>query len=201
MMLSPCYVFGLEFAHKLKELVDRVRTIRSTTQKDGKLLFQQAPKSSGITVSDLGEVEARAPEREIGSSNRAGGLNGTNSKLHVCKSFNNELQKYSCLPDCVHGVNNLQLTDLPQTGRLCYYLSKWSIITQDRWVLHTVWGYLIDFVLEPHQQFPPNPPHYSSEQTSLIHKELIKLLKKQAIQQLKYPVEAGYLSNIFLVPK
>ena len=99
------------------------------------------------------------------------------------------------------GVNNLQMTDLPQVGRLCHHLSNWSIITQDWWVLNTVQGYLIDLVSEPHQQSPPNPPYYSSEQTSLIHEELTKMLKKQAIQLLEHPVEAGFLSNIFLVPK
>ena len=32
-------LFGLEFARKLKELVDQVRAIRSTAQKDGKSFF------------------------------------------------------------------------------------------------------------------------------------------------------------------
>ena len=34
-----------------------------------------------------------------------------------------------------------------------------------------------------------------------IQEELTKLLKKQAIRQLEHPAEAGFLSNIFLVPK
>lgn len=51
--------------------------------------------------------------------------------------------------------------------RLCYHLTNWSIITQDLWVLNMVWGYLIDFVSEPHQQSPPNPPYYSEQ----IHEE------------------------------
>ena len=39
-------LFGLEFVRKSKELVDQVRAIRSTTQKDGKLLFQQGQLGS-----------------------------------------------------------------------------------------------------------------------------------------------------------
>ena len=116
---------------------------------------------------------------------------------HLLMNFKSTLV---CQIACM-GVNNLQLSGLPHVGRLCYHLTNWSIVTQDHWVLNTVWGYLIDFVSEPHQQSAPNPPHYSSEQTSLINEELTKLLQKQAIQQLEHPVEEGFWSNIFLVPK
>ena len=98
-------------------------------------------------------------------------------------------------------VNNPQVTDLPQADRLCHHQAKWSIVTQDHWVLNTVWGYLIDFVSEPYQKSSLNPPYYSLEQINVIHEELTKLLQKQMIQQLEYPPEAGFLSNIFLVPK
>ena len=66
--------------------------------------------------------------------------------------------------------------------------------------LGTKYG-LIDFVLEPQQQSPPNPPHCSLDQTNLIHDKLTKLLQKQAIQLVDQPAETGFLSNIFLVPK
>ena len=116
---------------------------------------------------------------------------------HLIMNYKSTLaHQISCM-----GMNNLYLTDLLQAGSLCHHLCNWSVITQDQWILNTVQGYQIDYMLEAHQQSPPNPPHYSSEQTSLIHEELTKLLKKQAIQQLEHPVEAGFLSNIFLVPK
>ena len=39
-------LFGPEFARKSKELVDQVKAIRSTTQKDGKSFFRQGPPKS-----------------------------------------------------------------------------------------------------------------------------------------------------------
>ena len=40
-------LFGLEFAHKSKDLVDQVRAIRSTTQKDSRPFFRQVPPKRG----------------------------------------------------------------------------------------------------------------------------------------------------------
>ena len=40
------FLFGLEFAHKSKELVDLVKAIRSTTQRDSRTsFFNKIPKS------------------------------------------------------------------------------------------------------------------------------------------------------------
>ena len=39
-------LFGPEFARKSKELIDQVKAIRSTTQKDGKSFFRQGPPKS-----------------------------------------------------------------------------------------------------------------------------------------------------------
>ena len=42
------------------------------------------------------------------------------------------------------GLTPIQMTDLPLAGRLVHFFQNWSVITQDRWVLNTVRGYLID---------------------------------------------------------
>ena len=99
------------------------------------------------------------------------------------------------------GVEHLHQPDLPQAGRLTHYLINWSAITQDQWVLNTVQGYQIDFVAMPHQESLPTPPHYTSEQVTLIQEEVSKLLLKQAILITEHPSERDFYSNIFLVPK
>lgn len=47
----------------------------------------------------------------------------------------------------------------------------------------------------------PTPPHYTSEQVTLIQEEVSKLLLKQAIQLTECPSERDFYSSIFLVPK
>ena len=64
-------LFRPEFARKSKDLVDQVRAIRSTTQKDPRPFFDRSPQE-GVTVNAPGEAEAKALGRGIGSSNRAG---------------------------------------------------------------------------------------------------------------------------------
>ena len=73
--------------------------------------FDKAPpKARGVTINDPGEVEARVPGKAIASSSRAGELSGPNNRFcNVFKSFNNELKKYSRLPDCVHGGEKLAI--------------------------------------------------------------------------------------------
>ena len=41
------------------------------------------------------------------------------------------------------GVKPTQMTDLRLAGRLVHFFQNWPVITQDRWVLSTVQGYLI----------------------------------------------------------
>ena len=190
-------LFGPEFARKSKELIDQVKAIRSTAQK-----FRQGPPRAGglqSTTRERWRPELRERQSPVSAEPESSGNQTIDLPMYTDHLIINYKGTLACQIACM-GVKNLGLTDLPQAGKLCHHLSNWSIITQDRWVLNTVQGYLIDFVSEPHQQSPPNPPHCSSEQTSLIQ-ELTKLLKKQAIRQLEHPAEAGFLSNIFLVPK
>ena len=48
------------------------------------------------------------------------------------------------------GVEHLHQPDLQQVGRLAHYVTNWSAITQDQWILSMVWGYQIDFVWQSH---------------------------------------------------
>ena len=192
-------LFGPEFACKSKELVDQVKVIRSTTPKDKPPFFRQGPPKSRGGYS---QRPGRGGGQQTVPTEPESSMDKQVTKCHMyvnhlLMNFKSTLvRQIACM-----GVNNLQLSGLPQAERLCYHLTNWSIVTQDLWVLNTVRGYLTDFVSEPHQQSAPNPPHYSSEQTSLINEELMKLLQKQAIQQLEHLVEEGFWSNIFLVPK
>ena len=86
-------------------------------------------------------------------------------------------------------------------GRLVHFQSNWLKITQDRWVLNTIQGYMIDFVSQPHQPSAPQPPQFSAEQTQLISMEITELLQKNAIEEVTPLLQPGFYSNLFLVPK
>ena len=165
--------------------------------------FDKAPPRVGglqSTTQERWRPELRERQSPVPAEPESSGDQTIDLPMYTDHLIINYKGTLACQIACM-GVKNLGLTDLLQAGRLCHHLSNWSIITQDWWVLNTVRGYLMDFVSEPHQQSPLNPPHCSSEQTCLIQEELTKLLKKQAIRQLEHPAEAGFLSNIFLVPK
>ena len=86
-------------------------------------------------------------------------------------------------------------------GRLAYHLSNWQVLTKDQWVLNTVQGYSMDFISEPHQGAPPHTPQYSSEQHQLIEEEVRALLQKGAVSKIQRGNQAGFYSNLFLVPQ
>ena len=88
----------------------------------------------------------------------------------------------------------------PPAGRLVHFQQNW-LITQDRWVLNTIQGYLIDFSTSPHQSVILHCPHYSAEQTHLISEEITALLQKGAIGEIIPVEQTGFYSNFFLVPK
>ena len=87
-------------------------------------------------------------------------------------------------------------------GRLTLFSNNWERVTQDQWVLATIQGYRLELLREPVQLRYPRETISSSEEQSLIHEEIKKLLQKGAITKL-LPSEAqqGFYSNLFLVPK
>ena len=85
-------------------------------------------------------------------------------------------------------------------GRLRHFLNNWKLLTKDRWVLETVRGYCIEFVVEPYQNKQPHPPVYPLDQTQLISTELGELLQKGAIVEILNP-QGGFYSVLFLVLK
>ena len=118
-------LFGPEFARKLKELVDQVRAIRSTAQKDGKLFFRQGPPRAGGLQSTT--RERRRPELRKGkltvSTEPEGSMDQTINYTYVDHLLMNYKSTLAYQIACM-GVNNLQMTDLPQAGRLCHHLSN-----------------------------------------------------------------------------
>ena len=165
--------------------------------------FDQAPQQPGGLLSQADTRRGRSPERtakprkiipEEHLEQVTHAHTFTKSVIMNWKST--LLNQIACL-----GVEHCHQPDLPQAGRLAHYLANWSAITQDQWVLSTVRGYRIDFVAMPRQESRPTPPHYTSEQVTLIQEEIFKLLQKQAIQPVECPSERDFYSNIFLVPK
>ncbi len=95
-----------------------------------------------------------------------------------------------------------ELQNAVVAGRVSHFLSNWSVVTNDQWVIKAVQGVEIEFSRTPYQMRKPHPPHLPQEDRALVKEEVGQLMAKGAILELR-PQEAqrGFYSNIFLVPK
>ena len=86
------------------------------------------------------------------------------------------------------------------TRRVLYHLSNWNILTQDKWVLQTVQGYMIDFTQTPCQSYQPPQIVTSLDNHALVTQEVLELVRKGAV--IETTVSAtSFISQIFLVEK
>lgn len=86
-------------------------------------------------------------------------------------------------------------------GRLQYYISAWSDLTHDEFILSTVRGYKIPLLEIPNQNCNSYPlRNYSTLESHNMQKEISKLLKIGAIKKCK-SCQGQFISDIFLVPK
>ena len=79
-------------------------------------------------------------------------------------------------------------------------MENWRQVTQDQWVLETIWGYRIPFVSEPRKLQLPRQLCLSNEGKALLEVEIQEMLEKGAIQEARTKGR-GFVSNVFLVPK
>ena len=99
-------------------------------------------------------------------------------------------------------LKQLNITHLPQVGRVKHCLVNWQIICKDPWILQAIQGYQIDFTSPPCQTKPPQGIIHTQEESSLIENEVQELLTKEAIHSVPvHQRQEGFVSNLFLVPK
>ena len=100
-------------------------------------------------------------------------------------------------------LQNSAMQNVPQTGRLGHFISKWMMITQDPWVLQTIQGHHIELMNPPVQHSSPGMPHLSPSQQKVLDQEMEELLSKQAIHPIPplSPLNEGFISSMFIVPK
>ena len=88
-------------------------------------------------------------------------------------------------------------------GRLRFFRKNWERITNEGWILQMVTGCNLEFKSEP----PLGPPalrerRLPKDQTAALEKEIIALLRKQAIKKLLPPFGTqGFYTDVFVVPK
>ena len=89
---------------------------------------------------------------------------------------------------CQRGVIHRVFTEVkhPVAGRLTLFSNNWEKVTQDQWVLATIQGYRLELLREPVQLRYPRETISSSEEQSLIHEEIQKMLQKGAITKLPH---------------
>ncbi len=89
----------------------------------------------------------------------------------------------------------------PVAGRLSRFIQNWKLITADPWVLSTIQGHHIEFLLQPRCHHPP-PMYYSNKEKLAISEEVTKMQEKGAITPVHPSLqEECFMSNLFLVPK
>ena len=75
-------------------------------------------------------------------------------------------------------------------------------MSQDQWILDTIWGFKIEFVAQPTQERQPRAGMLSTSEQMLLAKEIAKLLTKGAITEVPQKRSLlGFYSSLFLIPK
>ena len=85
-------------------------------------------------------------------------------------------------------------------GRTAIHLANWAKITTDPWVLETVVGYKLELIDTPMQSHPP-VTMVNQEMADKISVEVETMLEIGAILPIQDPLNKGFYSRIFLVPK
>ena len=65
-------------------------------------------------------------------------------------------------------------------GRVSKCFQRWSQLTSDQWVLHTVQGYQIEFYQKPIQASFPHNIHFSQTDSNLVSQEIKSPLKRSS---------------------
>ncbi len=115
-----------------------------------------------------------------------------------CKSVVN-LSQADYLQGLLNGLDMGIMCQQP-AARLAQFVGNWARVTQDQWVLEAIQGYCLDFVKHPTQSRVPSTIQLPRDQRELVSIEVAKLREKGAISQAP-PSPAGFISQLFLVPK
>ena len=87
-----------------------------------------------------------------------------------------------------------------QAGNIRHFISECRAIAQDQWVLEVVQGFQIPFSTNPPLGTCLPPFHLPLEQQSILTRKIEEMQKCGAIREVANP-QAGFTSNVFLVPK
>ena len=90
---------------------------------------------------------------------------------------------------------NLSLSKL--AGRMVYFQSNWSVVTNDPWVLRNIVGYQFDIQRQPQQSYFPQMV-VSKEQEPLVEAENLKLHLKGAIVPVWHHGTSCFASTLLL---
>ena len=92
------------------------------------------------------------------------------------------------------------VSQLSLAGRIKFFYSNLTKLTQDLKILNIVQGFETLFLENPVQGKSPNPPVLNQEQSKLVKEELKEIMLKGAIQSVS-PCKNQNLNNFLLVSK
>jgi len=90
--------------------------------------------------------------------------------------------------------------EVNKSGKIIHCIDNWQKICSDQFILNTVQGYAIEFIMEPQQYCLPKPINLSFTEQNIIDNEILRLLANSAICKVQ-ECENQFISPIFLVPK
>ena len=99
---------------------------------------------------------------------------------------------------------SFNLMNTPQNfmaGKTEQYITQWSKITSDRWILRTIRGYQVELADKPVQTFVPSPIKFSDVEDNAINDEIIDFTRKGIIEPVVDTDPDEFISNIFVRPK
>ena len=91
----------------------------------------------------------------------------------------------------------------PVGGRLSLFTEAWSALTADQWVTSIIdKGYFIPFSIDPPLTLSPSPerPTYCEAKRQILKQEVLDLLSKGAIEEVRTE-SPGFYSHLFVVTK
>ncbi|CAG7723383.1 unnamed protein product, partial [Allacma fusca] len=98
----------------------------------------------------------------------------------------------------IHSLPAVVPNPIPEIRRLKSYLGFWHSFTTDPWILDCVQGYKLPFKQIPSPNLFPPPIPIPADKISQVNLEVLKLLRKGAIEESLHPY---FVSPIFVVPK
>lgn len=86
-------------------------------------------------------------------------------------------------------------------GKTALHFNEWVKITNDKWILQTICGYLVELCESPRQKHVHSQLKFSDIEIIQIEEELDRFLECKIIEKVNQTDKGEFISNIFTRPR